>query len=67
MFVGIKTAQAGLAMLVDKVLGGARVILTRRGKPVVEMVPYRGEGSEEGPKRGAAMVRPDSTCGQEDL
>ena len=39
--VGIYDARARLSELVEKVEAGEEVVLTRRGQPVVRMVPAR--------------------------
>ena len=39
--VSIKQAKDTLPALVREVEGGARVVITRNGKPVAEVVPYQ--------------------------
>jgi prevent-host-death family protein len=37
--VGIKEARAELSRLVDRVQAGEEIVITRRGKPAVRLVP----------------------------
>lgn len=37
--IGVDEARANLSKLVERVLAGEEVVITRRGKPVVRLVP----------------------------
>jgi len=44
MNVGMHEAKTHLSQLVERALAGEEVILTRRGKPAVRLVPERAGG-----------------------
>lgn len=47
-FVGVADAKRRFSELLDRVGGGERIVIARRGKPVVALVP-----PEEGAARGS--------------
>ena len=42
--IGMHAAKTHLSQLVERALGGEEVVLNRRGKPAVRLVPERGGG-----------------------
>jgi prevent-host-death family protein len=48
--VGMHEAKTKLSQLVERAEGGEQIVITRRGKPVAELVAVR-------PKSGMASVR----------
>jgi prevent-host-death family protein len=44
MLVGMHEAKTHLSRLVERALAGEEVVLTRRGKPAVRLVPERAAG-----------------------
>jgi prevent-host-death family protein len=63
--VSVYDARAGLSRLIDEALTGEDVVISRRGKPMVRLVPI--EGASEKPRRrklgvlaGYMEVPPDS-------
>jgi prevent-host-death family protein len=42
--VNIQDAKSTLARLVEAALAGEQVVITRAGKPAVQLVPYRQPG-----------------------
>lgn len=42
--VGMHQAKTHLSELVERALGGEEIVLTRRGKPAVRLVPERPTG-----------------------
>lgn len=60
--VSVYDARAGLSRLIDQALAGEEVIITRKGKPVIRLVPVEPEQKkprEMGMLRGLFEV-PDS-------
>lgn len=60
--VSVYDARAGLSRLIDQALAGEEVIITRKGKPVIRLVPVEPEQKkprEPGALRGLFEV-PDS-------
>jgi prevent-host-death family protein len=59
--VSVHDARATLGHLIDRALAGEKVVITRKGKPVVKLVPVeaRKEPREPGALRGQLEV-PDS-------
>lgn len=43
LVVSISQAKIGLSKLIEKVLKGEEVIITKYGKPVAKLTPYRGK------------------------
>lgn len=41
MWVSVTQAKVNLSKLIEKVLKGEEVIITKYGKPVVTLTPYR--------------------------
>lgn len=46
MYVGIHEAKTNLSKLIPAVLAGEEVIITKSGKPLVKLVPFRQEGKQ---------------------
>ncbi len=44
MYISVKDAKNQLSELLHRAEAGEKVILTRHGKPVVELVPHSGKG-----------------------
>jgi prevent-host-death family protein len=44
MNFGMHEAKTNLSQLVERALGGEEIVLTRRGKPAVRLVPERKGG-----------------------
>jgi prevent-host-death family protein len=47
-FIGVAEAKRQFSALLDRVQGGERLVITRRGKPVVSLVPP-GDDLADGP------------------
>jgi prevent-host-death family protein len=64
--VSVYDARAGLSRLIDQALAGEDVVISRKGKPVVRLVPVDAEATEQPRKRrlgvlkGYMEVPPDS-------
>jgi prevent-host-death family protein len=50
--INIRHARAGLSRLIERVLAGEDVVITRRGKPAVRLVPVERE-----PKRKPGALK----------
>jgi prevent-host-death family protein len=57
----ITQAKAELSALIEQVLKGNEVILSRAGKPVARLVPYRGPSAPRTPgaMAGQIWIAPD--------
>jgi prevent-host-death family protein len=57
----ISQAKAELSALIERVLKGEEVILSRAGKPVAKLVPYRGLQAPRTPgsMSGEIWIAPD--------
>ncbi len=43
----VANAKSGLPQLIDRALGGEEVVISRHGKPVVELRPIRAAATKE--------------------
>ncbi|WP_290648753.1 type II toxin-antitoxin system prevent-host-death family antitoxin [Aquisalimonas sp.] len=61
MQVNIHEAKTRLSQLVERALGGERIVIAKAGTPCLELVPYRGERGERRPGRlkGRIWMAPD--------
>ncbi len=61
MNVGMHEAKTNLSQLVERALAGEEIILTRRGKPAVRLVPEKAGGfaSLKGVWEGGCMIADD--------
>jgi prevent-host-death family protein len=41
--ISVHDARAGLSRLIERALGGEDIVITRKGKPTVRLVPVRDE------------------------
>ena len=57
MELALREAQARLAELVAAALDGERVVITKHGEPVVELVPFRRTGGIDLDKLESACLR----------
>jgi prevent-host-death family protein len=57
----ISQAKAELSALIERVLKGEEIILSRAGKPVAKLVPYQGlpRPRTPGSMRGEIWIAPD--------
>ena len=58
MEVPITVAKRHLSALVDAVQRGERVIITKRGEPVAELIAYTGRGRDVEERRQGGQPRP---------
>jgi prevent-host-death family protein len=54
--VGVADAKRRFSELIDRVRNGERFIVTRRGKPVVALVPSSSSGTELPEQRPAGLL-----------
>lgn len=54
--VSATTAKATILRLLDEVVAGEEIEITRHGRPVARLVPPTGAGSLEGLLEGRAMT-----------
>ena len=55
MEVGIKAAKVDLSRLIKAALGGEKVVITDRGKPLVRLVPEPSKPKD--PRRGYGSLK----------
>jgi len=57
----ISQAKAELSALIEQVLKGGEVVITRAGKPVARLVPFHGAGGPRRPGsiKGQILIAPD--------
>jgi len=62
MQVSVHEAKTHLSRLIEKVIAGEEVIISKRNKPVVRLMPLaeRGEGSRIGGLKGSFFKMGDS-------
>lgn len=65
----ISQAKAELSSLIEEVLKGAEVVLTRAGKPVARLVAYQGSAQprKPGAMKGEIWIAPDFDNLPEDI
>lgn len=54
--IGVYKAKADFSELIKRVEAGEHIVITSHGRPVVEMVPARVEGSDTRKKAVAALL-----------
>jgi prevent-host-death family protein len=57
MEIGIKQAKNDLSRLIEKAQSGERAFVTKRGSPVIELVPVRAKRKKPAALRGYGMFR----------
>ena len=57
MEIGIKQAKNDLSQLIERAQSGERVFVTKRGSPVIELVPVRSRRKTPAALRGYGMFR----------
>ena len=55
--VSVYDARAGLSRLTDQALAGEEIVITRKGKPVVRLVPVKAGAGDEPRKRRLGVLR----------
>jgi prevent-host-death family protein len=55
--VSVYDARAGLSRLIDQALAGEEIVITRKGKPVVRLVPVEAGADEVPKKRRLGVLR----------
>lgn len=55
--ISVYDARASLSRLIDQALTGEDVVITRRGKPVVKLVPIDSRTAEQPRKRKLGVLR----------
>ncbi|MDE2652738.1 MAG: type II toxin-antitoxin system prevent-host-death family antitoxin [Gemmatimonadota bacterium] len=58
--VNVHDAKTHLSRLLAQVEAGEEVIIARRGRPVVRLVPYRGQGKRQPDVLKGRIEVPDS-------
>ena len=61
LFISVSAAKAQLSALVERVIQGEEVIISRSGKPVIQLVPYSngGERRKPGALKGQIVIKDD--------
>lgn len=59
--VNIYDAKTGLSKLIARVEGGEQITISRNGRPVARLIPYRAQKPQRAPGvwRGRVTIRPD--------
>ena len=55
--VSLREANQNFSACIAEVEAGEHIVLTRRGEPVAEIVPYSGDAKKSDPKKEAARKR----------
>lgn len=55
--VGAYEAKNSLGQLLDRVAGGDEIVITRHGRPVARLVPYRAPVDSDAVRRAIAQLR----------